>query len=255
MSLVRTHEPRIKALEESFNFSNDVVVTAGGTAYSILGNPGATTGVISEIQAATDGHVLRRSGTVLGFGLLVNANISASAAISGTKISPDFGAQQVVTTNTITGSQVCGNASATVPGLSFKSSLDYGFGLFSTSLLFIHAGTATYAITSSQFQGVAGTTTNPGFSSASDTNTGFRCAGSDVAQIITGGTVAVSVNASQAVTIGTGTATQHTFNTLLATNGAAVMTLNNGPAAATAGNPVGWVQITINGTTRYQPFW
>lgn len=60
---------------------------------------------------------------------------------------------------------------------------------------------------------------------------------------------------SGAMTIGSGTTQQHTLNSLLATNGSAAMTLLNGPAAASAGNPVGWIQITVNGTTRYMPFW
>lgn len=58
-----------------------------------------------------------------------------------------------------------------------------------------------------------------------------------------------------AVTIGKGSATQHTLNTLLATNGAQAATLLNLPAAATAGNPAGWAKFTINGTTSYVPFW
>lgn len=65
----------------------------------------------------------------------------------------------------------------------------------------------------------------------------------------------VTITTAGLITLGTGTATQHALNTQLATNGAQNATLTNLPAAATAGNPVGWVQITINGTTRYMPFW
>jgi len=39
-------------------------------------------------------------------GTIVNANINASAAIAGTKISPDFGSQNIVTTGSITGNDL-----------------------------------------------------------------------------------------------------------------------------------------------------
>jgi hypothetical protein len=53
---------------------------------SVVGRSANTTGNVADITAATDGHVLRRSGTTLGFGLLVNANIDASAAIAVSKL-------------------------------------------------------------------------------------------------------------------------------------------------------------------------
>lgn len=64
-----------------------------------------------------------------------------------------------------------------------------------------------------------------------------------------------TVSAAGKVTLGSGTATQHTLNTLLATNGVQAATIANLPAAATAGNATGWIKITINGTTAYMPFW
>ena len=39
-------------------------------------------------------------------GSLVNADINASAAIAGSKISPDFGSQNIVTTGSITGNDL-----------------------------------------------------------------------------------------------------------------------------------------------------
>jgi len=42
----------------------------------------------------------------LGLGLVVNENVSASAAIEGTKIDPDFGAQNVETTGSFIGSDI-----------------------------------------------------------------------------------------------------------------------------------------------------
>jgi len=53
-------------------------------------------------------------------GSLVNADINASAAIAGSKISPDFGSQNVVTTGTITSNNI--EISGTLPRLSFTDS-------------------------------------------------------------------------------------------------------------------------------------
>ena len=39
-------------------------------------------------------------------GTIVNADINASAAITGSKISPDFGSQNIVTTGSITGNDL-----------------------------------------------------------------------------------------------------------------------------------------------------
>lgn len=55
-------------------------------------------------------------------------------------------------------------------------------------------------------------------------------------------------------TIGAGTATTHVINTQLATNASDLLTLTNGPTGK-AGNPVGYIQINVNGTNRVIPFW
>lgn len=70
-----------------------------------------------------------------------------------------------------------------------------------------------------------------------------------------GTTLGFMVDDTPTVTIGSGTATQHVLNTLLATNGSQTATMTNLPAAATAGNPAVWIKITINGSTRYIPAW
>lgn len=51
---------------------------------------------------------------------------------------------------------------------------------------------------------------------------------------------------------GTSTTPQHVINSAVKTNGAQVGTLTNAPSA---GNPAGYLQITINGTTAYIPYW
>lgn len=53
---------------------------------SVVGRTSNSTGNVADITAGTDNFVLRRSGTALDFGLLVNANIDAAAAIAYSKL-------------------------------------------------------------------------------------------------------------------------------------------------------------------------
>jgi hypothetical protein len=48
-------------------------------ALSVIGRSANSTGDVADITAGTDGHVLRRSGTTLEFGLIQAANIDANA--------------------------------------------------------------------------------------------------------------------------------------------------------------------------------
>jgi hypothetical protein len=68
---------------------------AAGSSLSVLGRGTSSSGANASIVAGTDHHVLRRSGTSLGFGLLTNNNIDESANIAGTKIVSSFGDQNV----------------------------------------------------------------------------------------------------------------------------------------------------------------
>jgi hypothetical protein len=54
---------------------------------SVAGRSANTTGAVAAITAGTDHFVLRRSGTAISFGLLVDANIDPAAAIAATKLS------------------------------------------------------------------------------------------------------------------------------------------------------------------------
>lgn len=71
--------------------------------------------------------------------------------------------------------------------------------------------------------------------------------------ILQGGTS--SGGTAGSVQIGAGSTTlQHALNTATGTAGTDILTLTNG-VAGTAGNPQGYVKITVNGSTRYVPFW
>ena len=49
-----------------------------GAALSVVGVTGNAIANVADITAGTDGHVLRRSGTALGFGLLTGSNLSTN---------------------------------------------------------------------------------------------------------------------------------------------------------------------------------
>jgi len=79
-----------------------------------------------------------QTGTVLvsGNASIVNADVSATAAIAGTKINPAFGAQTVSSTSLIS----LPDGTATNPGLAFTTSADTGLYLTAGSLGIATAG-------------------------------------------------------------------------------------------------------------------
>jgi hypothetical protein len=99
----------------SYNSLTDVPTTLSGYGITDAVGSSATAGRVllgdsSNLVAATEvtGDVtIDSSGvTAIGTGVIVNADISATAAIAGSKIAPDFGAQNVLTTGTITGANL-----------------------------------------------------------------------------------------------------------------------------------------------------
>lgn len=54
---------------------------------------------ISGLPAGSDGQVLTTAGGIATWATVVDANVASGAAIAGVKITPDFGSQQVNTTN------------------------------------------------------------------------------------------------------------------------------------------------------------
>jgi hypothetical protein len=99
----------------SYNSLTDLPTTLAGYGITDAVGSGATAGRVllgnsSNLVAATEvtGDVtINSSGvTAIGSGVIVNADVNASAAIAGSKIAPDFGAQNVLTTGTITGASL-----------------------------------------------------------------------------------------------------------------------------------------------------
>jgi hypothetical protein len=70
-------------------------VTAGSVVLGNASNVPTATALSGDVTVSSTGV------TAIGAGVIVNADVSASAAIAGTKVAPDFGSQAVVTTGTL----------------------------------------------------------------------------------------------------------------------------------------------------------
>jgi hypothetical protein len=95
--------------EGSVNDGFETTLTvANPTADRTITLPNVTGTVVTTGDSGTV------TSTMIADGTIVNADVNASAAIAGSKISPDFAGQNVVTTGSITGASLI-PSSATVP--------------------------------------------------------------------------------------------------------------------------------------------
>jgi hypothetical protein len=118
---------------------------ANMTALSVKGNAANSTAVPTDIAAGTDGHVLRRSGTALGFGQVATTGITDNA-VTYAKI------------QNLTASRLLGNPTGS---LAVPSEISLGSGLsFSGSVLnTVNNGTVTNVTGTSPISVATGTTT------------------------------------------------------------------------------------------------
>ena len=77
-------------------------ITAGSVLLGNASNVPTATALSGDVTVSDAGV------TAIGSGVIVDADIDASAAIAGTKISPDFGSQNVVTTGDLQGASING---------------------------------------------------------------------------------------------------------------------------------------------------
>ena len=109
-------------------------------------------------------------------------------------------------------------------------------------------------VTSGQLFTQNGTASAPGICVGQAGNVGLYLVSSGIG-FVTAGTQYGSLSSAGAWTLGSGTATEHALNTLLAANAAGVCTLTNGPSGK-SGNPTGWISINVNGSSaRVIPYW
>ena len=77
-------------------YSKLATLTSGNIVLGSSANVATSTAVTGDVTISNTGV------TAIASGVIVNADVNASAAIAGTKISPDFGSQATVTTGTNT---------------------------------------------------------------------------------------------------------------------------------------------------------
>lgn len=118
--------------------------TANGTNYIALQAPASVasdkTITLPDVTGTvvTTGDTGSVTSTMIADGTIVNGDVNASAAIAGTKISPDFGSQNVTTTGTVTGASL-NPTSSTVPtnGVYLPAANSVGISTNGTGRLFV----------------------------------------------------------------------------------------------------------------------
>ena len=142
------------------------------TAVTKVGQTSLVQGGAVNITLPTSAGTLVGSGdtgtvtsTMLLDGTILNADVNASAAIAGTKISPDFGAQNVITTGTGTAATfISGAGTATANGIQVGTGTTYKPGIYSPGadqLAISTGGTGRVFVTSAGNVGIG--TTSPSY--------------------------------------------------------------------------------------------
>jgi len=137
------------------------------------------------------------TSTMIADGTIVDGDVSASAAIAGTKISPDFGNQNTTTTGTSTAASFI-PTSSTVPtnGTYLSAVNQLSFATNTNERLRIDA--------SGQIEAVSlGTASAPAYSWTGDPNTGIYSPGADQVAVSTNGSNRLHIDSSGNVGIGT----------------------------------------------------
>jgi hypothetical protein len=123
----------IVARDGSGNFTANVITASltGNVTGNVTGNLTGTASAIAD-DTVTSAKIVD--------GAIVNADVNASAAIAGTKISPNFGSQNIVTTGTATASGFIPTGSS-VPtnGMYLPAANQLGFSTNGTGRLFVDA--------------------------------------------------------------------------------------------------------------------
>ena len=115
-------------------------LTSVGTIGTGVWQGTAIDAVYLDSSVVTTGDTGTVTSTMIADGTIVNADVNASAAIVGTKISPNFGSQNVVTTGTSTAASFTPTSStAPTNGLYLSASNSVALSTNGTGRLFVDA--------------------------------------------------------------------------------------------------------------------
>ena len=173
----------IVARDASGNFSaGTITASLTGNASTVTTNANLTGDVTSVGNATT-----------IASGVIVNADVNASAAIAGTKISPDFGSQTIATTGVF--SHAVGSAAA--PTVTFTGDLNTGiFSPTADNISIATAGVERLRVDATgQLEAVSsGTAAAPTYSFLADADTGVYLASGNTIGVTTSGVARVTVD-------------------------------------------------------------
>lgn len=120
------------------------VILRNSVALSVIGRASNSTGDPADIAAGTDGHVLRRSGTTLGFGTLAAGAFASNTAAYATLVNSASAGLSVLGRSTNSAGALAEIATTTDGHALRLSGSTLGFGTLAT------AGIADAAITSAK---------------------------------------------------------------------------------------------------------
>ena len=173
----------IVARDASGNFSaGTITASLTGNASTVTTNANLTGDVTSVGNATT-----------IASGVIVNADVNASAAIAGTKISPDFGSQTIATTGVF--SHAVGSAAA--PTVTFTGDLNTGiFSPTADNISIATAGVERLRVDATgQLEAVSsGSAAAPTYSFLADADTGVYLASGNTLGVTTSGVARVTVD-------------------------------------------------------------
>ena len=202
-----------------------ITAAANGTISNAeIANNAVTTAKIADSTGASDGVTTAKLATdavtaaKLADNAVVNASVDASAAIAGTKISPDFGSQNIVTTGSISGAAGTFTGDLSIPDKIVHTGDTHTAMRFTgnDTITFDTGGTSRVQITDATTDvgndlSLADTIVHTG-----DTNTKIRFPAADTVSVETGGSERLRVDSSGNVMIG-----QTSANALFDVNGQA----------------------------------
>jgi len=196
-ALVMDNQQQIRFRETTANGTNFIALQAPASVASdkTITLPDVTGTVV------TTGDTGSVTSTMLLDGTILNADVNASAAIAGTKISPDFGSQNVVTTGTATAASLNPTGSS-VPtnGLYLPAANNVAISTNGTGRLTVGTTAVSSTLAVDHPLGAVGT---PSITFTGDLNTGFWSPTADTLAASTNGAERLRITSTGLVGIGT----------------------------------------------------